>query len=171
VNHDREEKVNWWDAVDVISVSAYYHVPPPAGQTEADAVKTTTSVDEIKSTLEVHKRRLAALHAKWRRPILFIETGCTNVRGCARHPWSHPDEKLGDPLDQAEQANYYQAMFETFWDEPWFAGFAWWDWPARLYSADQAAANRDFCIYGKQAEGVVREWYAKPRKYGAAASR
>jgi hypothetical protein len=54
-------------------------------------------------------------------------------------------------------------MFEVFWDEPWFLGFTWWDWPARLYSQDEAATHRGFCVYGKRAEGVVRQWYAKPR--------
>lgn len=101
-----------------------------------------------------------------RKPILFIETGVTNVRGCARYPWSHPDEKLGDPLDPQEQVNYYEAMFEAFWDEPWFLGFTWWDWPARLDPIEAAARHRGFCVYGQPAEDVVRAWYAKPRDAG-----
>jgi hypothetical protein len=67
-------------------------------------------------------------------------------------------------VDQEEQANYYQAQFETFWDEPWFMGWCWWDWPARLYDESAAATDRSFCAYGKQAEDVLREWYAKPRE-------
>ena len=73
------------------------------------------------------------------------------------------DAEFGDrPIDQAEQANYYQAQFQTFWNEPWFMGWCWWQWPAHLYKKEDAARDREFCIYGKQAEGVVREWYAKP---------
>ncbi len=163
VNHGRESEVKWWDAVDVISISAYYHVPPPAGQSEEEAVKQTTTVAEIAATLALRKAELAGLHQRWDKPILFIETGCTNVRGCARYPWSHPDEKFGHPLDEVEQANYYEAMFETYWNEPWFLGFTWWDWPARLYDRRDAAGHRGFCVYGKQAEEVVRVWYAKGR--------
>jgi hypothetical protein len=162
-NHGRESQVAWWDAVDVLSVSAYYQVSPPDGQSLDEAVKQTTPKQEIAAQLNERKQELAGLAAKYKKPILFIETGVTNVRGCARYPWSHPDEKLGDPLDQEEQVNYYEAMFETFWDEPWFMGFAWWDWPARLYDRDVAARHRGFCIYGKAAEAVVRLWYAKPR--------
>ncbi len=163
VNHGRENQVAWWDAVDVISVSAYYQVPPPEGQTIEEAIKSTTPKSEILAQLVKNKQELADLSAKFDKPILFIETGVTNVRGCARYPWSHPDAKLGDPIDQQEQVNYYEAMFEAFWDEPWFMGFAWWDWPAQLYEKADADEHRGFCIYGKPAEEVVRTWYAKPR--------
>jgi hypothetical protein len=162
-NHGRENQLPWWDAVDVIGVSAYYQVPPPEGVALEEAIKTTTPKAEILAQLVKNKQQLADLSAKFSKPILFIETGVTNVRGCARYPWSHPDAKRGDPLDQQEQVNYYEAMFEAFWDEPWFLGFAWWDWPARLYHREAAAQHRDFCIYGKQAEEVVRQWYAKPK--------
>ena len=43
-------------------------------------------------------------------------------------------------------------------------GWCWWEWPAHLYNKEDAANDREFCIYGKQAEGVLREWYAKPRE-------
>jgi hypothetical protein len=164
VNHGREREVAWWDAVDFISTSAYYPVPPPQGVAVEEAILKTTSKSDIVAELERVKDELTAVSAKWQKPILFIETGVTNVRGCARYPWSHPYAEIESPLDETEQANYYEAMFEVFWEEPWFMGFAWWDWPARLYSRDRASANRGFSVYGKQAEEVVRAWYAKPRR-------
>ncbi len=163
VNHGRERLVPFWDEVDFLSISAYYPVAPPEGMTEEEAAATTTPKSEIIAALRTVREELRELHREYRKPILFIETGVTNVRGCARYPWSHPDAELGSPIDEQEQANYYEAMFETFWDEPWFKGFTWWDWPARLYPIEDATANRGFCVYGKQAEGVVREWYGKPR--------
>ena len=51
----------------------------------------------------------------------------------------------------------------TFWNEPWFCGFAWWDWPARLHPKERAGTDKGFCCYGKPAEQVLRTWYAKPR--------
>src|SRR5262245_27334832 len=123
VNHGRENQVPWWDAVDVISVSAYYQVPPPSGATIEEAIQQTTPKAEILAQFKANKQELANLSAKFNKPILFIETGVTNVRGCARYPWSHPDAQLGDPIDEQEQVNYYEAMFEAFWDEPWFLGF------------------------------------------------
>jgi hypothetical protein len=49
-------------------------------------------------------------------------------------------------------------------------GWCWWDWPARLYDKSEAPTNRMFCPYGKQAESVLREWYAKSRD-GAVATK
>ena len=163
INHGREKDLVWLDAVDVIGLSAYYQVPPPSGVSLEEATEETTPIEQIREELRRVKDELAAVSQKWQKPILFIETGVTNVRGCARYPWSHPGKKLNSPLDQEEQANYYQAFFEVFWHEPWFQGFAWWDWPAKLYDEADAATDRGFCIYGKQAEAVLKEWYAKPR--------
>jgi hypothetical protein len=162
VNHGNENNPQWWDAVDFISVSAYYPVPPRGGQSIAEAVQQTTPVDEIVQALQGPKKQLKQLSAKWHKSILFIETGVTNVRGCARYPWAHIDEHLDSPLDETEQANYYEAFFQVFWDEPWNMGFTWWEWPPRLYDPSGAAQDRSFSIFGKQAEGVVRRWYAKP---------
>jgi hypothetical protein len=166
VNHDGEDKVKWFDIVDFISISAYYPIPYTDGRSIDDAAKQTeaTPVADIVAAMKPIKERLAQVAAKWGKPILFIETGVTPIRGCARTPWKHVDETADWPLDQAEQANYYQAQFETFWSEPWFMGWCWWEWPARLYDKADAAKDREFCIYGKAAEGVVREWYAKPRE-------
>jgi hypothetical protein len=162
INHGREMTLGWWDLVDIIGVSGYYQVPPPEGVAIEEAVKQTTSQAEIAAELAKVKQQLAEVSAKWHKPILMIETGVTNVRGCARYPWSHPSEHPESPLDEAEQANYYRAFFETFADTPWFMGYAWWDWPAKLYPRVEAGENRGFCIYGKEAEEVLKVWYAKP---------
>jgi hypothetical protein len=164
VNHDGEDNVKWFDSCDFISISAYYPIPFPDGRPLDDAAKQTaaTQVADIVAAMQPIKERLTKVHEHWKKPILFIETGVTPIRGCARTPWKHIDETQDRPIDQAEQANYYQAQFETFWNEPWFMGWCWWEWPARLYSKDHAANDREFCTYGKQAEDVLREWYAKP---------
>jgi hypothetical protein len=164
VNHDSEHHVKWWDAVEYISVSAYYAVKPPDGQTVEDAVKRTTSKQEIAGELMRVKKRLAPLSAKWKKPICFIETGCPNIRGCARYPWDTPRDAKQHPTDDQEQASYYEAMFEVFYNEPWFMGFAWWDWPARMDVRERFFGNRGFCVAGNPAEKVMSQWYAKERK-------
>jgi hypothetical protein len=164
VNHDREDEVHWWDAVDFVSISAYYAIPPKAGRSLEDSVQDTTSVAEIVTGLEPVKQRLARFSAKVGKPILFIETGVISARGFARYPWSHADEHQESPNDEHEQANYYEAMCEVFWNEPWCMGFTWWDWPAKLPDRSWAARQRGFSTYGKQAEEIIRAWYAKPAR-------
>jgi hypothetical protein len=67
------------------------------------------------------------------------------------------------PYDGQEQANFYEAAFKVFWDEPWFIGYSWWDWKVKLYKKEDAEKNKEFCCYGKPAEQVLRTWYAKER--------
>jgi hypothetical protein len=164
-NHDEEDRLKWWDAVDIISISAYY----PIGTGRVDtATKDPNKVTPSGNSVEVLKRRwkpikekLRRISEKFDRPIFFIELGVCSARGCSAAPWTHPDPNL--IYDGDEQSRYFQATIETFWDEPWFIGFAWWDWPPSLYSLEQAKSDIGFCIYGKPAEQVVRQWYAKPR--------
>jgi Glycoside Hydrolase Family 113 len=169
VDHGDEERVQWFDTVDIISVSAYYPVPLPEGW-PVDSAPTKTTTAEIRAATEQNRKHLAAVSEKWGKPILFLEAGCTSVRGGARTPWEYFPESDAHPVDENEQANYYQAMFETYWHEPWFAGWCWWEWPARLRDAD-TAWDRDFSFYGKEAEDVLRTWYAKPRPAPQASER
>jgi hypothetical protein len=37
----------------------------------------------------------------------------------------------------------------------------WWDWPTKLYNEDKAKEDKGFCIYGKAAEQIVREYNLK----------
>jgi hypothetical protein len=162
VNHDRENEVHCWDDVDFISISAYYAIRPSGGRSLEEAVKQTTPVDEIVAGLQGVKKKLTQVSARWHKPILFIETGVMNVRGFARYPWSHPDEHVDSPLDEQEQANFYEAMFQVFWNEPWFMGYTWWEWPAQIPDGSPAQKGRTFSVDGKKAEAVLHDWYAKP---------
>jgi len=151
-NHGGADKIRWWDAVDIVGVSAYY----PVG-TDDDA-----SVEAMAASWKPVRDRLAALSRRVNRPVMFIELGVRSARGCSRMPWDWAHRDL--PYDGREQARYYEAALRSFWNEPWFCGFSWWDWPARLYKKEAAAGNTSFCCYGKPAEAVLRSWYAKPRK-------
>ncbi|HEY2828152.1 MAG TPA: hypothetical protein VGJ04_11185 [Pirellulales bacterium] len=162
VNHDNEDNVHWWDDVDFISVSAYYAIRPANNRSMDEAVKETTPVDEIVAGLQRIKSRLAKISAKWHKPILFIETGVLNARGFARYPWSHNDEHIDSPIDEQEQANFYEAMCQAFWNEPWFMGFTWWEWPAQIPDLNHPDGTRTFSVDGKKGEAILREWYAKP---------
>ncbi len=166
VNHGDEKKVMWWDALDIISISAYYPIGSQnlrmAMRDMSKVPPSESSVEALKRRLQPIKRMLSNMSKTFDRPIFFIELGVCSARGCSAAPWTHPGHNL--PYDADEQKRFYQAMMETFWDEPWFIGFAWWDWPSNLYSLEEAKTDTGFCIYGKLAEQVVRQWYAKPRQ-------
>jgi hypothetical protein len=134
----QEDRVTWWDAVDVISSSGYY----PSGQWEEQL------------------DRIAPVPARFEKPFFFMETGCPSRAGSAARPndWTLVGEPSG-----AEQAKFYREMFAACEARSWMQGYMLWDWPARLYPLSEAASNSDYCVFGKPAAEVVRAEYATYR--------
>lgn len=165
-NHGRESAIPWWDALDIISLSAYYPVGTDdvglALQDDLSKVPPAdSSVEAMKRRWLPIKEKLRAVSENFDRPLLFIELGCCSARGYSAAPWTHhsPDALY----DGDEQRRYYQAAIESFWHEPWFIGFAWWAWLPQLYPEHEAQTHTGFCPYGKPAEDLVRQWYQKSR--------
>lgn len=133
----QEHRVSWWDAVDVISSSGYY--PIDAWETQLDRIEQVVTASG--------------------KPFFFMEAGCPSREGSAALPndWSLPGVPSG-----AEQLRYYAEMFRAVRARPWVRGLMLWDWPARLYPEQDAAANDDYCPFGKPAGELMaaqyREW-------------
>jgi hypothetical protein len=130
----QEDRVTWWDAVDVIASSGYY----PSGEWE-------TQLD-----------RIEAVVAREDKPFVFLEAGCPSRTGSPDAPndWALD----GGPSPQA-QAAWLAEMFEACRRRPWVQGFFLWDWPARLYDASDGPLNRDYCVFAKPGADVVRHAY------------
>ena len=130
----QEDRLTWWDAVDVITSSGYY----PAGEWDAQ-------LDRIEQVV-----------AASGTPFFFMEAGCPSREGSPDRPndWALPGRPSG-----AEQLRYYEAMFAACDARPWMRGFMLWDWPAGLYSAADAEADDDYCPYGKPAGAFLRDAY------------
>lgn len=146
-NHGKEDNINWWDTLDYLGTSAYYPVAQAGG----------ASLDEMISNWERIKIRIKGIYDKYKKPIVFMEIGCRSASGCAAMPWDF--EHVDLPIDQVEQARFYESCLKVFSDEPWFSGYFWWDWRHKLYEVEEAGENNDFAIYGKQAEQVIRKWW------------
>ena len=130
----QEDRVTWWDAVDVISASGYY--PIDGWEAQLDRIETVVTAAG--------------------KPFVFLEAGCPSRTGSSARPndWSWPGEPAAD-----EQLDYYRAMFGAAEGRPWVRGFFLWDWPVRLYAADDALADDDYSIYAKPAADYVRDRY------------
>jgi len=145
-------RIMWWDAVDAIGLSAYY----PVG------TQGNTSLERMLKSWEQPKAVLRELCREKRKPAVFMEIGVRSAKGRSAMPWEWQDKAA--PYDGDEQARYYEAALQSLWDdEPWFLGFFWWDWKARLHERKEAENNTDFGIYGKPAEAVLKTWYSKKR--------
>lgn len=134
----QEDRLTWWDAVDVISSSGYY----PAG------------------TWEEHLDRIEAVVAREDKPFVFLEAGCPSRTGSAARP---NDWSLLGTASGSEQAGYLEEMFTACQERPWVSGFFLWDWPAELYAPADADSDDDYCMYAKPGAAVVRQAYRQMR--------
>ncbi len=150
VNHGDELILPWLTDVDVVGISAYYPC----------TTAKDNSLEQMRYVWAGIAEKLKKVHEYYGKPVMFAEIGTRSVRGSTQHPW----EFRYDPCevsDEQEQADFYEAVMGATYELPWFAGYFWWDWKAKLPPADRAHENRDFTCYGKRAEKVLREWYAK----------
>lgn len=147
-NHGREEKVNWFDALDYIGISAYYEV----GKQPADTLEN----------MLLHWEKVGVnmenLSRKFGKEIIFMEIGCRSAEGCAMMPWDFAHKEL--PWNEDEQADFYESCLMAFHDKDWYAGAFWWDWSIEIYdSREEAMKDTGFNIHLKKAEEVIKKWY------------
>jgi hypothetical protein len=92
------------------------------------------------------------------KPVLFTEIGQRSARGCISLPW---DAWAESTYDAQEQADYMEAIFQTFSDKPNWGGLFWWKWDEtqkRPHYDPDPRKDRGFTIYGKPACDVLRKW-------------
>ncbi len=147
-NHGKEWGVPWWDAVDYIGTSAYFKVAEQPGD----------DLETMIAGWARQKNSLRKLSEKLDKQVLFMEIGCRSARGCAMMPYDFSHREF--PYDEEEQARFYESCFLSMWNEPWFAGFFWWDWPTKLFLREQ---DTGFSVAGKKAERIIKDWYCKQR--------
>ena len=147
-DHSGEEaSITWWDAVDYIGVDALYPLTD----------KNDPTLDELKAAWTPHVTTLANLASTWGKPILFTEIGYRSLDGANRHPWDWQSEGT---IDLQEQADCYQAAFESVYGQPWFAGMFWWSWDTDPFQG--GPCNDGHTPHDKPAEDVLRAWYGAP---------
>ncbi len=142
---------HWFHELDVLQISCYAQ----------GADRPGASVPEIIERLKPERDRFRRMAGLFGKPILFGEVGCTSSHGGAMHPsgWS------GDGgYAPNEQANYLEAVLETFWPESWWTGLYWWKWDENInrpqWSTDPAG-NKGFTLLDKPAAEVMRRWFAR----------
>lgn len=131
----QEDNVTWWDDLDLISSSGYYPIDDWDRQ-----------LDRIESVVK-----------RFGKPFLFMEAGCPSRAGSSAIP---NDWTLRGDVHHGEQADYYRTMFQKCGERDWVGGFMLWDWPAKLYPREAAAADDGYSVYGKEAAEVIKDAYA-----------
>lgn len=150
-NWDNYQNVTFWQDLDFIGIDAYF----PVSQNE------TPSVREMKKSWQKEKEQLMAFSEKYGKPIVFTEYGYRSIDKTAGNQWELVHHRRYEGLPNFEaQENAYKALFESFWEEPWFYGGFLWKW----YPYDQDKIdpdNSDYTPQKKPVEKVIKEWYKK----------
>ncbi|MBN1512910.1 MAG: hypothetical protein JXB13_12925 [Phycisphaerae bacterium] len=144
-------KDHWWRELDMLQLSCY----------AKGADRPGASADAMAANLEPERDRFRRLAAAYGKPMGFGECGCTSSSGGAMTPsgWTP-----GGGFDPHEQANYYDAVLKTFWNEPWCNGMYWWKWDEqndRPHFKDDPSGDKGFTIDGKLASDVIKRWYGR----------
>jgi hypothetical protein len=124
------EHITWWDAVDIIGVSAYF----PLTKNVAD-VPVQTLIDAWhgkKDDLDLSDQgdiigRLNAQVEKYKHPILFTSAGYESIAGSNTSPGATTIACGSGCRDDVEQEHDMEALLKAFnaKDTPWFVGVLW----------------------------------------------
>ena len=153
-NWDHFEAVPFWDAVDVVGLTAYHRlteVQPPAQPAEED--------------LRAAWSRIRTVLLDWRqnhvpgRPFIFTEVGYPSMDGAAYRPWEY---NIGGTVDLEEQRRCYTAFADVWQDEPALSGVYFWNWWGQ-----GGAGDANYTPRGKPALPVMRRFF-EHRQQGAA---
>jgi len=149
-NWDEYDQVPFWEALDYIGIDAYFPLSQDRNPTVA----------ALREGWAPWKKSIRELAAEKNRPVLFTEYGYRSVDYTARKPWL-ADRSEGRVNLQA-QSNAKTALFEEFWQEPWFAGGFLWKWFINHPVSGGPLDNR-FTPQNKPAQQVIRTYYRRNR--------
>lgn len=135
----QEHNVKWWDVVDVISSSGYY------------------PLEDWENQLD----RIEAVVKKFQKPFFFAEAGCMSIVDSNKVP---NDWTVQGEADADGQADWYEAMFQACLKRDWVKGMAFWSWSNHLYTKNAALKKKDYEIYAKPAEKIVKKYYDSIQK-------
>jgi hypothetical protein len=143
-NWDEVFDVEWWNELDAIGVDAYFSL-------------TTTNEPSLNQLREAWKPitlQLGELSNLWGRPIILTEIGYRSRDGTNRRA---NDTKT---IDLEEQADCYQALFESFDGKEWWQGVYWWNWT--IDPNQGGPKDDDYTAAGKPAEDILKFYYGGP---------
>jgi hypothetical protein len=141
-NWDSFETIPFWNALDYIGIDAYF--PLSAAETPSIAI--------LNESWKKHIVKMQTVQQKINKKILFTEFGYRNSNNAAEAPWTETETKINN----LAQANGYEALFQSFSKQKWYAGGFAWKWYADDYYKKK---NIDYTPQEKPALETLKKWY------------
>ncbi|WP_434035739.1 glycoside hydrolase family 113 [Formosa sp. 4Alg 33] len=145
-NWDEFKNTPFWDHLDYIGINAYFPL----------STNKTPSLEDALAGWKPHKAVISEFSKTHKKPILFTEFGYRSVDYSGKSPWDS-DRKMTQ-VNLEAQVNCTKALFETVWDEDWFAGGFVWKW---FINHDKSGGKHDsrFTPQNKPVEQVIKTYY------------
>ncbi|MEO1029871.1 MAG: glycoside hydrolase [Bacteroidota bacterium] len=145
-NWDEFRRTPFWDQLDFIGVDAYFPV----------SEEQTPTFERCMEGWKTHKAIISKLAEAHKKPVLFTEYGYRSVDYAGKAPWV--SDRSMDQVNLEAQVNTTKALYETFWNEDWFAGGFIWKWFI-AYDKVGGEDNPMFTPQNKPVEDVIKTYY------------
>ncbi|WP_298530695.1 glycoside hydrolase [uncultured Algibacter sp.] len=145
-NWDEYKRTPFIASLDYIGIDAYFPVSES---------KTPTLKECLESWRPYHKE-MVSLSEHYKKPILFTEFGYRSVDYSGKAPWR--SDRSMTQVNLEAQTNATLALFNSCWQEDWFAGGFVWKW---FHDHENAGGKEDsrFTPQNKPVENLIREQY------------
>jgi len=149
-NWDSYEAVPFWDDLDYIGISAYFPLVD----------SRTPKQDELQRRWKPVRKKLNKYSKRNSKQILFTEFGYMSLDGCAYRAWELEKRVSQTKINEIAQANALDALFQSFFQEDYWAGGFLWKWFPNGEGHEGYPA-KDYTPQGKLAETILKKWYGK----------
>lgn len=136
--------LNWWDALDYIGATCNFGTKSVDPDLGADP-----TVSQLTNIYAQYRDTIHQVSSNFNKLVFITETGVYSVEG--------------DTADFQEQADYFEAVFETLADQTWVFGTTAIDWFPTQEQWYQDDPNWPLCtsIIAKPAERVINSWFSQ----------
>jgi len=144
-NWDEYKTVPFWQQLDYIGVNAYFPLSD----------KNHPKLEDLQDGWQPWVAELEKVAETEQKPILFTEYGYRSTVKNASKPW----ESYTKPTVSLEnQTVAYRALYNEFWQQPWFAGGFAWKW-FHNHQGNGGKEHIGFTPQNKPVEEVIKEYY------------
>ena len=147
-NWDEFKRTPFWSELDYIGLDAYFPI----------CTRQTPTFETSMNGWAQHKPVIKSIADTYQKPVLFTEFGYRSVDYAGKEPWRY--DRSMNQVNLEAQVNTTKALFETFWEEDWFAGGFVWKWFIR-HDDVGGEDNSQFTPQNKPAEAIIRQYYKK----------
>jgi hypothetical protein len=141
--------VPFWNLVDVIGLDGYFPLTNHPDPTLTELIAAWSN-NVNGQNLVAGIQNFAAAYPS--QPVVFTEIGYRSVAGTNTKPW---DYSFTAVVDDTEQRDCFEAMYEVWSQQTAIKGKFLWAWPVQ---PPVLATDTDYSPWNKPAETILQTW-------------